>query len=461
MLKSWRTKVDWLDNNLAPDRLEEIRRAFKNSAEPWQTEASPYPAALWQAIEVELIYACVRHQAWLGVRLFEHSLAEHIKAQFRIPQDIFERLYEALRLAFPTSATHVERDYQFARYLLVCMLTTGSDADPVTEIGLGRDLLKRIKGIIDRPNAYSGEPVNSSKDSSPADKQVYAFHGPDKLFLQALNDLTQLCRTRPSALDEEQLRYLYETNSSTDETSSQTLTTIKDNYGNGIYPDPYLVLEFAVSAGSFPLAKIVKLVEGPNSAKGSPKTSAIEGKTYPSEHYQLVVDSLVGLGLLFQEGAAKVAGHIQAKWRISPRGLNLVARSAATKITAEKNLTATKVCAYPPIVQQRIVENLTTDHINLLEDLAGGFVAGLGPKAWEESLRILATCRDRKTVAQKILALASADTPAWLQKPACRQLLAYTAPDEGRPLLEQLASSAKSPTVRAAANQALGLLEAV
>ncbi len=145
------------------------------------------------ALELDLVYALVRHRAWVRAASFREALAGFLSAEYRLAASSARELVDVV--AVDAVAVDADQGHQFLRYVFVLTATTSDEAELALDLGLGDGLIAGLKRAIAGASAMSAE--------------VPAYAGGlDQAVRTVMMELAELSADSPWALDRERLRYV-------------------------------------------------------------------------------------------------------------------------------------------------------------------------------------------------------------------------------------------------------------
>lgn len=316
------------------------------------------------ALELDLVYALVRHRAWVRAVSFREALAGFLSSEYRLAASSARELVDAV--AGVPVAADTDQGHQFLRYVFVLTATTSDEAELALDLGLGEGLIAGLKRAIAGASAVSSE--------APA----YAG-GLDQAVRTVMIELAELASDSPLALDGERLRYaLFEASAA--------------SAGEPVVPDD------AETAATF--AVLLELSRKKKRPKAKLAASGVD------------FEKLRRAGLVYGDATLELALS----------GQELVAAAHADEIVATGiTLDAKRLAGLPPATQARLIAVHPDMSVEALTSLAAE-PATLSPRALEAVVGRLAREAPAEVWSETRQRLEGAALPVWLAGAAQRAL---------------------------------------
>ncbi|MEN9834713.1 MAG: hypothetical protein RL011_906 [Pseudomonadota bacterium] len=153
------------------------------------------PKGTLDAIAVELLYAIVRHRCWLACPLLTPILIDHIATHFGLPEELATACVRSVLGSAKQTLNPTDRsDSDFLKYICVATALSVNETELETELGIGRNLLLRIKAAL----GLIAESSTSVRYLAELDQQI----------TEAVSSLAGELESSPWALQRARLFYL-------------------------------------------------------------------------------------------------------------------------------------------------------------------------------------------------------------------------------------------------------------
>jgi len=186
--------------------------AFAHAAAPFRAPGM-LGAGILGGVELDLIYALLRHRLWAQTPLFATVLIDHLATSFQLPRPVAESLTCAL---LPTVRQHTTAqslisdvsDQGFLRYICVASASALDEAALLLDLGLGQGLLTRIKAALLLLTTGAGQSDDDLNEGAPKRQFIGEL---DAQITEVVCALSLELRSCPWVLQQERLRYLLAT----------------------------------------------------------------------------------------------------------------------------------------------------------------------------------------------------------------------------------------------------------
>ena len=187
--------------------------AFAHAAAPFRAPGM-LGAGILDGVELDLIYALLRHRLWANTPLFATVLIDYMATSFQLPRPVAQSLTCAL---LPTVRQHTTAqslvsdvsDQGFLRYICIASASAQDEAALLLDLGLGQGLLTRIKTALQLLSA-GAEQTDADLDDDAAAKCQFVGEL-DAQITGVVCTLSLELRSWPWLLQQERLRYLLAT----------------------------------------------------------------------------------------------------------------------------------------------------------------------------------------------------------------------------------------------------------
>ena len=329
------------------------------------------------ALILDVVYACLRHRAWINNELFGDALAAFLAGEYRLAASTAESLVKKVLSTLGADALTAADNKEFLRYLFVMSATTSDEASLVFELGLGKELLARVSAGLE-PKGGKPAPDGASARAGAV------FAAPlDADIADALAELAAETGADPGALDAERLRFaLFEA----DQGASTPLASVEARRVFAV------LVELGVKRMLPEIALEAALAHAIGEAKASVRTKRL-------------LASLVGAGLVF---AAQ-----SKRWELTPEGQALTALAFAAAFGGEPMPDFTVLAQLNAQYQEKVIERhpaFTNDE--LLACVVR--LRPLAPRTLQALIKRIAASGDDAAVARLRADVSSAKFPPWL-----------------------------------------------
>jgi hypothetical protein len=157
-----RQRLTWIGEHIPASLTSDFEKVFQTLWKDWKKTEIP-DLSHSDAIFIHLIYAIFRHRSWCRAEIFPAILVEAIGKQYQCDRTFIRSLvYHFIDLIDGEKRLEVKSDKEFLLYVLIQATSRGDDSQIADEIGLGQEILVKLKGAADsvgRPEAVEGQYV--------------------------------------------------------------------------------------------------------------------------------------------------------------------------------------------------------------------------------------------------------------------------------------------------------------
>ncbi len=123
--------------------------------------ASSIPEGVWNSLELDLVYCICRHRTWINCSLLDSICTEFLVSDYQINRDLAEQLVGELMHGARRVQNNEEKidDREFLKYIFVLASMSKNENDLTDDLGIGYDLIRRLKTATENVIADGSETV--------------------------------------------------------------------------------------------------------------------------------------------------------------------------------------------------------------------------------------------------------------------------------------------------------------
>jgi len=443
-----RHQLDFLSEGNREQATLALTQAFELAQAALPEHLAVAPGTL-NAVGRDLIYALLRHTHWHSVPLFRDIMVDHVASGYQVPRAAATSLIDALFAASPTvddgtdkanradGASHVvATNEEFIRYVCVASATATSEAILVRELGLGLNLLGRIKHAVSQLVQIAPD------EGAPAVARFLPEI--DAQVAEALCELARELRTLPWALQIHFLRFHLIG------IGEPWRDVLKERGARWLFDLLLAIGARETMSVRQVAAKLARLVPEPCLSGGEALALAL-------------LENLHAYDLVFRTGDGNRREPAQARWALLPLAQELTAeayarsrahaRSLARKAQEGTSYNWSEIATLSPYYQAAVIRALPDDDVQHLGDFILRLrpLAALGLRAALLRLIEADLIGVARGAAEELL---TAEPSPWVRQAACQALVGLSETLQVGQTLSEVARSDASSAVRAEALRA-------
>jgi hypothetical protein len=371
-----------------------------------------------------LTYAIYRHRNFCKTEIFADTLLSYLSEYFGLPditrQEIIENVLKITSpLVADISKLVCSTDREFLKYLFVQVACADDESELVEDLGLGREILVRMKKSIE---------IVSAIQDAEADAPLLFLPEMDSQVAEIMNDISKDIENSPWALNARRL----------------------------LYHVMYVTGPWQESLGVHGIGALFEALVSIATRKLS---TSIQITGYLSQKYPEITGSsdilsiLEIFGLGFPCGDKNKGG---TRWDLTTFGRQVTQEAvAALYLETHRQWDGKSFASLSEEVQASVVKKMSVKDVDFLLNLVKN-TRPLAPKALIASLKRLVAMNQPEVASEAALFTLNHDPSPWLRKAACRILATTLRADTVDQVFTVVARSDKSASVRAEAQAALG-----
>jgi hypothetical protein len=371
-----------------------------------------------------LVYSVYRHRNFCGTDLFRDTLVTYLSQHFGLPQGLSQDLTSKVvnlscKADLNTSSLAQSSDREFLKYLFVQVACADDDSELVEDLGLGGEILTRMKKSIE---------IVSAIQDAEADAPLLFLPDLDAQVCEIMSDITNDVESQPWALHQHRL----------------------------LYQVMYVTGMWQIALRNHGVSRLFDILVNIGTTKLSTTTQISEAlkKAYPEVSQSPDIPSILeDYSLAFPAGE-KSKG--KTRWSLTAFAMQLTQESVARAYLAGGRPWDIRSFACLSAEYQNAVIRLATfEDPAFFVDLIKN-ARPLAPKALTHILKRLVTMSQVALATELATDLLQHEPSPWLRKAACRSLATTLRSDTVDQVFAEVARSDMSASVRAEAQAALG-----
>lgn len=418
-LEELRKKRDYLLAIAADADLTLIAHEIKRVA-----DSLPHtPNGVRSAAIEALVYASVRHRHFSTTEILTEILVSYLSHHFGIARAYATALTNAALSAIQKSASKIpshipDTNREFLKYLFVHVACARSEEDLTSDLGLGTEILSRLKQSID---------IVAAIQDAEADAPLMFLPEMDAQVADIMNEMTRGTKADPWAL--EHLRLSYQ------------ILGIGEKWSR------------AITAHGITGLFQVLLAIGSGQSASTKKICDCLVKIYPEiDRNPAMLEFLIEFNLAFPEGESP---QEKTRWSLTGFANSLTQDAFAKRFLAQERNPSECLGSLSPAYQAAVIKWLPMHDHQTFVDIAK-MTRPLVPPALTAIFDRLSAANLMTLHSDTALFVLCNDPSPWLRKAACRSLATTPRSDAIDQVFAEVARSDRSSSVRAEARAILG-----
>jgi hypothetical protein len=375
-------------------------------------------------ITQSLIYAIYRHRNFCKTTIFADTLLSYLSEYFGLPQIARQELLENVltvttNIVANSSNLVSSTDQEFLKYLFVHVACADDDSELVEDLGLGSEILARMKKSIE---------IVSAIQDAEADAPLLFLPEMDSQVSDIMSDITRDLEKSPWALKERRLLYHV-------------------MFVKGLWQDT--LGKHGIGGLYETLVSIATKKHG----TGIQITDSLSKKYPEIAGTPDVLDILETFELGFPCGEKSKGG---TRWALTIFGRQLTQEAvAAMYLETHRHWDSKSFASLSEECQASVFKRIPVKDTAFLLNIAKN-TRPLAPKAFVAIVKRLVAMNQPEVAGEAAIFTLLHDPSPWLRKAACRILATTLRADTVDQVFTEVARSDKSASVRAEAQAALG-----
>jgi hypothetical protein len=372
-----------------------------------------------------LLYAIFRHRNFCGTSILVDTLVAYLGQNFGLPrshsEEIIEQvLHSSACLALRKSTFVPSTNREFLKYLFVQVACTEDDSELIEDLGLGSDILCRMKKSIE---------IVSAIQDAEADAPLLFLPDLDAQVCEIMSDMTRDIQSTSWALQRRRLLY--------------HLMLAADIWQEALRSrGPGPLFETLVAIGERRLVTTAHICE--DLSKKYPEVAQCPKNS----------DILEDFSLAYPSGEKTKAS---TRWSLTGFGMELTQEPIAESFL-KKNQSSWDISAFSSLsaeYQTAVIRKSDLQDPDLFMQLIRN-ARPLAPKALTRMLDSLVAMNQAPMAHDVAIFVLRNEPSPWLRKAACRSLATTLRTETVDQVFHEVARSDKSASVRAEAQACIG-----
>lgn len=370
-----------------------------------------------------LTYAIYRHRNFCGTNIFADTLLSYLSEYFGLPditrKDLIGNVLKLTSLVANISNLVPATDREFLKYLFVHVACAEDDSELVEDLGLGSEILLRMKKSIE---------IVSAIQDAEADAPLLFLPEMDSQVAEIMSDITADVEQSPWALNARRL----------------------------LYHVMFVTGPWQESLGKHGIGGLFEALVGMATKKLG---TSIQITDYFLQKYPDIMDTSDILGILERYDLGFPCGDknkANTRWALTTFGRQVTQEAvAALYLQTLRQWDSKSFASLSEECQASVVKKMPVKDADFLRNIVKN-TRPLAPKALIAILKRLVAMNQPGVARDSAIFTLNHDPSPWLRKAACRILATTLRTDTVDQVFTEVARSDKSASVRAEAQAALG-----
>lgn len=418
-------QINWITQNIPQQNTSKLERHFNTL---WKRNSKELGAALGmkEAIAIKIIYAISYHHMWSNSDLFKEILIDYLVSNFKLNKKptnyLLNSMIDLSKSIQSQPALTTQNDKDFLLYILVLTATDPDNKGISYKLGLGNEILTKIK------NAAQSIDLLSKHDGN-----IQFLPEIDKCYSEILLEISENLAEKPWYFESLKMTYLLYS------APKKWHNLLQSNNNSWLF-NALISLETQSKNQIKHFHEVV--------------TESFKNINFSQEDILTFLDYLEASHFIYKSKENFSGKKKTITWLLTPLAQNLTAKVFADLFNYTDHDVEAKILKLNMAWQREVILQIPENHkVTVLKLISSD--KQLHPSSLIPAINFLKLDVDDQTLVNALTLKARSSLTASIREEACRATTLLSTSDQVISTLSEIAQKDRSDLVKEAANQAL------